>query len=543
MKQPKSLDADAPFRQAIKQAQKATQINDPLNWVQTALPSVYLWSKQREILEALTVHNRVAVRACHDSSKSFTAAIAAARWLDVHPIGQARVITTAPTAMQVKGILWVELNQLHANYDLPGRMNQTEWWIGSYLAGVGRKPSDYNPAAFQGMHARYMLIIIDEASGVPNALIDAAETLATNVHARILMIGNPDDPASLFAQIHNDPIKHGYHTIKISAWDTPNFTDEGNPDKQDPITGRPFPNELREVLLSTEWVEARRKAWGEQHPFWLSKVEAEFPPIDTSSVIKLHDLIKARIPFSERANKPPSEVSAIPQTSATVLGVDVAGSDTGDETVIRLVTTHSNTSTTNNIHQLHKPTVEWRARTADPIEVTDHIVRAIITTMPSQVIIDSIGVGFGILASVKQHEAIQSLPANKQPTITGFNASQAPHSKEYGNQRAELWWTARTLFQDGMIDTSQADNQMDLEAQLLQPRYFIKKGKIWIEAKEDIKSRIGRSPDNADAFLYALWPSMRSTQIAITPPPRNVQLYQRHSHPAISQATRLVKQR
>jgi hypothetical protein len=528
-----ALDPDQPFKLASKQAQKLTQSHDPNAWVTTSLPHTTLWSAQRQILQALQDHHRVAVRSCHDSGKSFIAAIAAARWLDVHPATTARVITTAPTAMQVKGILWVELNQLKAQADLPGRMNQTEWWIGSYLAGMGRKPSDYNPAAFQGMHARYLLIIVDEASGVTSSLIDAVETLATNTHARILMIGNPDDPTSLFADIHNNPQKHGYHCIRISAWDTPNFTDEGDT----------IPQELKEVLLSPEWVEQRRKAWGEQHPFWLSKVEAEFPPIDTLSTIKLVDIVKARVPFNEREREPnstsPSGVSTQPGVAnahaqmSTVLGVDVAGSDTGDETVIRLVTTTP---------QGYRPTTEWRYRTSDPNEVTDNIVSAIISTMPQQVVIDSIGVGFGIIAAVRSHEAITNLPPATTPTIIGFNASNAPRSKEYGNQRAELWWGARILFQDGRIDTSAADDQLTLEAQLLQPRYFIKKGKIWIEAKEDIKSRIGRSPDNADAFLYALWPALKSTQLSIVAPPRNAQLIQRHMQ-STAVMQRLVKQR
>lgn len=534
-KQPKSLNSDAPFHMAKHQALKAANINDPLNWVRIALPGVQLWSKQHEILTSLNEHHRVAVRSCHDSGKSFIASVAAARWLDVHPAGSARVITTAPTAMQVKGILWVEINMLKQAYDLPGRTNQTEWWIGSYLAGVGRKPSDYNPAAFSGLHARYPLIIIDEASGVTPGMIDAVETLATNINARILMIGNPDDPSSTFAKIHEDPQKYGYHTIRISAWDTPNFTDEG----QDPD----FPDVLREVLLSPEWVEQRRKAWGEQHPFWLSKVEAEFPPIDTMSVIKLTDIVKARVPYSERptptGTNPTGTNGADTTHNATqnniiALGVDVAGSDQGDETILRLVMP-------GNI-----PTIEWALRSSDPVLVADFIVSAIIQARPNKVVIDSIGVGFGIIGSVRSHPAIAEQPPMLRPSIIGFNASQSANDKQYGNARAKLWWGTRMLFQAGKIDTSQADNQMELEAQLLQPRYHIDKGKIYIEAKEDIKKRIGRSPDNADAFLYALHATMASTTLEIAPQPRNTILATRHNHAAMgigASANRLVSRR
>jgi hypothetical protein len=43
----------------------------------------------------------------------------------------------------------------------------------------GRKPADYDPAAFQGIHARYVLVIIDEADGVPKSIFDAVDALAT----------------------------------------------------------------------------------------------------------------------------------------------------------------------------------------------------------------------------------------------------------------------------------------------------------------------------------------------------------------------------
>jgi hypothetical protein len=526
-----SHDPLAPLRAASKQARKLTVSDDPLGWASLTLPHITFWSKQVEIMEAVDQHSRVAVRACHDSSKSFTASVIASRWLDTHPLGQARVITTAPTATQVRGILWVEINQLHEAADLPGRVNQTEWWIGSYLAGIGRKPADYNPAAFQGLHARYPLIIIDEASGVPTAIIEAAETLATNVNAKILMIGNPDDPSSMFADIHNNPAKHGYHTIKISAWDTPNFT------------GEPVSQLLHEVLLSKEWVENRRKAWGEDHPFWLSKVEAEFPSIDTKSVIKLHDLVAARVPYAERqsgeSQSPPLlPLDVTPGTTGNtqpharvttthpdvgllpglrVLGVDVAGSDDGDETVCRLILPQN------------RPTTEHRFRSSDPEQVAEFIFNTILATYPDKVVVDSVGVGFGIIGLVrhritertKSSAASWATSTRRPPIVEGFNgAEQANQFKLYVNKRAELWWEARLLFQRGQVDTSQADDLENLEAQLVVPRYTINKGRIQVEAKADLKSRLGRSPDNADAFLYGIWEAINSSTMVIAKPPQ-----------------------
>jgi hypothetical protein len=78
-------------------------------------------------------------------------------------------------------------------------------------------------------------------------------------------------------------------------------------------------------------------------------------------------------------------------------------------------------------------------------------------------------------------------------------------------------------FQKGHVDTSEADNRLELEAQLLMPRYFINKGKIWVEAKDEIRKRLGRSPDNADALIYSTYQS-KSAGIARIASGRNATL-------------------
>jgi hypothetical protein len=130
-----------------------------------------MWSKQQEIAESVVEHRYTAVKSCHDSGKSFTASRLAAWWLDVHPPGEAFVVTTAPTTAQVEAILWREIGKAHRKGDLAGRITlDAKWYIGQELVAYGRKPADYDQAAFQGIHARYVLIIIDEACDVPKSL-------------------------------------------------------------------------------------------------------------------------------------------------------------------------------------------------------------------------------------------------------------------------------------------------------------------------------------------------------------------------------------
>src|SRR4029453_13809177 len=117
------------------------------------------------------------------------------------------VVSTAPTFSQVRAILWRELDQAHRKGGLPGQIHTTEWKVDRRLIGFGRKPADVardsniTPStAFQGIHARYVLVVLDEADGVPEELWTAADALITNEDSRIPAIGNPDPPTTTFAR-------------------------------------------------------------------------------------------------------------------------------------------------------------------------------------------------------------------------------------------------------------------------------------------------------------------------------------------------------
>jgi len=86
--------------------------SDPVFFVEHALGH-YTWSKQREILTSVRDHKKTAVRACHGSSKTYTAAEIVAWFLNC--FDNSKVITTAPTFYQVKDLLWAELNTIYIN--------------------------------------------------------------------------------------------------------------------------------------------------------------------------------------------------------------------------------------------------------------------------------------------------------------------------------------------------------------------------------------------------------------------------------------------
>lgn len=264
-----------------KKERSARYVSDPVGWVHTELKE-HLVSYQRDILEAVRDHRHVAVRSCHDSGKSFVASRLAAWWLSVHPPGQAFVVTSAPTFHQVRAILWREIVRAQKKTGL-GRTNQTEWLIDDELVAFGRKPADFDDDAFQGIHARYVLVILDEAGGIPKNLWVGAETITTNEHSRILAIGNPDSPNTQFKTVCDSD---NWHEIHIDGFDTPNFTDEF----EDAIAAGELSaeraEELRDVLLSQIWVKERLDEWGEDDPLYLSKVRGEFPLVPQGQVFK-----------------------------------------------------------------------------------------------------------------------------------------------------------------------------------------------------------------------------------------------------------------
>ena len=86
--------------------------------------------------------------------------------------------------------------------------------------------------------------------------------------------------------------------------------------------------------------------------------------------------------------------------------------------------------------------------------------------------------------------------------VAGVNVAHAANNHvKFENLRAELFWTLRELFLEGKM--SIPDNPRLIE-QLSDIQYFFtKKGRIQIEAKSDIKSRTGESPDLADALAIS----------------------------------------
>jgi hypothetical protein len=447
---------------------------DPALWVHERLGE-HFWSKQVEIAESVRDFRHTAVPSCHGAGKSFCASRVIAHWLDTHLPGEAFVVSTAPTFAQVRAILWREIGRAHRKGNLLGRINQTEWKLPTgELIGFGRKPADEDVAGFQGIHSRAVLVVLDEAGGVPEQLWIAADALITNTDSRLLAIGNPDDPTSYFAKVCGPG--SGWNVIPISAFDTPNLTSEPLP--------RAHQETLKSLLVSEVWVEEKRHTWGEDSPLWQSKILGQFP--DESLDNRVIPLSLIRRAQAERSYITDPELPDFidPRLSPVELGVDVGAG--ADETVIRE-------------RRGIKLGRVWRSNSTDPMAVVGLIVQAIRETGANRVKVDTIGVGWGVAGRLEE----LARERTHQASVVRVNVAEASSDPvRWMRLRDELWWTFREALQEGSWDLSGIDD--DTVSQLIAPLYALDSaGRTKVEPKEETKKRLGRSPDDADALLLA----------------------------------------
>lgn len=461
-------------------------LTDPVGWIRDRLGE-HFWSKQREIAESVRDNRYTAVQSCHDAGKSFCASRLVAWWLDVHPEGEAFSVTTAPTAAQVSAILWREIRRAHRKGKLNGYITSgavPEWKLpGGEPIGYGRKPADEDQAAFQGIHALYPLIVVDEAGGVPKTLFEAVDALATNENARVLAIGNPDSSTSHFAKICKPG--SGWNVIRIDGLGTPNFTAEAIADHPalaelfaaeglEPST-EVVPEGLRPLLLSPMWVAERISRWGIASPIFTAKVRGQFPEIGDDVLID-----PALIRAAQERSLDPGPYSR--------LGVDVAryGADRSvfclrAGPVARIVGDHAK---------------------QDTMTTTGQVVAIAREQNVNEIRVDGVGVGAGVV------DRLVELGPDVVPAaiIDMQSGSAAVDPVHFLNSRAEWYWQLKTDFESGEIDIDPTDD--DLAAQLGSIKYeYTSRGQIKIEAKEDLKRRKLPSPDRADALMLTSSPT------------------------------------
>lgn len=507
---------------------------DPKGWIENQGEEV--WSKQAEILQSVVDHRYTAVHSAHDLGKSFIASRIIAWWIASHPVGEAFVVSTAPSAAQVGAIMWREVAKIHRKAGLIGKINRAgypQWFVDSELVGYGRKPADYEQSAFQGIHAKYVLVVIDEACGVNRNLYDAIDALATNEHARVLAIGNPDDPSSHFASVCKPG--SGWNTIHLDGLRSPNMTYDRvvGPNPSQPkwpllaalmeaegiaYSTEEITDDLRPFLIDERWIEERIERWcgvargllttmprielldmlrSRTHgsSLFTAKVRGIFPETSSEGVIPLGWITQAVNRWRDLQGydgRTPSEKAV--HSGPRIVGVDVARTGT-DQTCLAIR------------YGSYLPEIH-RMRVTDTMEVVERVA-AYMQEPGSLAVVDVIGIGAGVYDRLRQ--------MSNEGTLVGtplqFNASARTEGRkdmlgqfDFSNDRAAAWWNMRERLDPSRGSQLALPDDEELIEELACPKYTIyANGRIKVESKDDIKRRIGRSTDSADSVIQAFW--------------------------------------
>lgn len=408
-------------------------------------------AEQSELLNAVARgERRIAVRSGHGVGKTTVLAWAIVWWACTR--FPQKTVCTAPTSAQLFDALASETKTWFKK--LPQTLLdlfeiQTEQIRlrsapdESFIAF--RTSRAETPEAMAGVHSANVLLIGDEASGIPEQVYVAGAGSMSGHNAVTVLAGNPVRSSGTFYDAFHVNSNLWYR-IHISCVGHPRVTDD-------------FCKDI-----------AQR--YGENSNAYRVRVLGEFPLADDDTVIPAE--------WAESALE--RDVQAL--MVKPIWGVDCArfGSDAS-----ALAKRKGNV--------LMEHVQEFRG--IDTMQLVGRVKAAYDATMPSdrpsEICVDVIGIGAGVCDRLLE----LGLPAR------GVNVSESPSLKdEYANLRAELWFKGAEWL--GKKDCSLAGD-VQLKNELIGPRFsYTSNGKRQVEGKLDMKKRGKPSPNRADAFLLTL---------------------------------------
>lgn len=403
---------------------------------------------QKDFLTAVASGERkISIRSGHGVGKSTTASWAMLWFLLTrYPV---KVVVTAPTSAQLYDALFAELKRWVKELPQPiqdlldVKQERIELKASATEAFISARTSRAEqPEALQGVHSDNVMLVADEASGVPEAVFEAAAGSMSGHNALTILLGNPVRSSGFFFDTHNR-LKDEWWTKRVSCIDS--------------------------KRVSKEYVDDMKSRYGEESNAFRIRVLGEFPKSDDDTIIPM-DLLESAKHRDTRAY----------EDAPIIWGLDVArfGSDSSV-----LCKRQSNV-----VHTLER----WR--NLDLMQLTGAVVAQYEAcdhkNRPAEILVDSIGLGAGVVDRLRELK----LPAR------GINVSESPAmGGTYLNLRAELWHKAKAWLEKR---DCKIPNNEDLIGELATVRYtFTSNGKIKIESKDDIRRRGLKSPDMADAFV------------------------------------------
>lgn len=441
--------------------------DDPVLFVQDvfkATPDAW----QVDVLRAFPMNQRLAMKACKGPGKSTVLSWLVWNFIATRP--RAKVVATSITADTLADTLWAEFAKWYERS--PFLKRQFTW--GKTQITNNESPGDsfvtarswpktadaaQQSAALAGYHADYILFVLDESGGIPDAVMASAEAaLSSAVEGRIVQAGNPTHlEGPLYRACTTE--RHLWHVTEITS------------DPDDP---------KRTPRVSAQWAREQIEKYGRDNPYVLVNVFGQFPPSSMNALIG-PDEVRAAI---ARSYRPQDYANA-----ARVLGVDVAreGLDSsvifprqGLQAFTPLV--YRNLDGTEGAKIVGR---KWRDWDADAC------------------FIDNTG-GFG------SSWIDNTRRLGMQPI--GVHFSERSSDERFYNKRSEMIFGLIQWIKDG----GALPDVPELSAALTKTTYTFKGSKLIIEPKEDVKTKLGYSPDHMDALALTFsHPVTRSTAYAL----------------------------
>lgn len=402
-----------------------------------------------------------------------------------------KVVTTAGAWRQLEKYLWPEIRKWvrKLRWD---KLGVEPWREGREIMtlslnlehGEAFAVASSDKQKIEGAHADSIMYVFDESKSIAADIFDAAEGAFSgaeappelapgetraiegrDLEAFAVATSTPGEPNGRFYDIHSR--KPGFEDWKVRH-----------------VT-------VNEVIaagrISEQWRAQREKQWGAESALYHNRVLGEFWSSAADSTIPLSWVEAAVERWHEWANSGRRKHAA-----TRVVGVDVARGG-ADNTVIayrRGVV----------IEKVDKLSVASTTAVTAAVQVR--------VEGGDEIVVDAVGVGGGVLDQLAQ--------AGYQ--VRPFTASRRSYRTDVSgqlgflNRRAELWWGLRERLDPAANPTICLPPDDGLIAELTSPKWSITAGgKIQVEGKEDLRKRLGRSTDTADAVLHT-WASPESAE-------------------------------
>lgn len=455
--------------------------------------------EQKEILRAIQNERMVAVASGTARGKDYIAAVACLcfmyltpRWKDGRLVKNTKIAMTAPTDRQVRNIMVPEVRRLYkAAQVLPGRLvgydirtEYEEWFL------TGFKSSADNTEAWSGFHAVNTMFVVTEASGISETIYNAIEgNLQGN--SRLLLVFNPNVTTGYAA---NAMKSARFKKFRLNSLNAENVVR-----KKNVIPGQ----------VDYEWVKDKVENWcipireedvneGEGDFFWEGRW---YRPNDLFRVKVLGMFPKVAedvlIPYEwvEIANRRWLELQEEGFTTKKKcrLGVDVAGM--GRDSSV-LSPRYGNYLGEFEVHN--------SAGVADHMHVAG-MVSNYLVKKGTKAFIDTIGEGAGVYSRLKELGYDYAYSCKFSENANGLHDITEVYT--FANMRAYLYWAVRDwLNPKNGFEPAVPPNDLFMQECTEVHWKFQSSGSIIIESKDDIKKRLGRSPDYLDSVANTFYP-------------------------------------